>query len=167
MGYIQIGDSVTEEVNQVKRFTEKPNKETALEFLEQGGYYWNAGMFIWKLSTVLTAFDNHAPDIYTVFNAGRHTYNTADEQAWVSEHYATSPSISVDYAIMEKAANVLVTRATFDWDDLGNWTAVRDKFPGKDGASNSYDADRVIATECRNVLVYNSTTRPRRHSWPD
>lgn len=159
-GYIQIGDALNADVNEVKRFTEKPDRATAQQFVDDGGYYWNAGMFIWKVATVIDAFRAHANEIYQVFEAGRAAYNTADEKAWVNEYYSTSPSISVDYAIMEKATNVLVTRASFDWDDLGNWTAVYDKFPDKDSAANAYDNSRVMAADCTNVLVYNSTSKP-------
>lgn len=127
-GYIQA--NTMQPVNgyknllKVKAFTEKPEMAMAKLFIESGDFYWNSGIFAWKASTILTAFDRHLPDIYHSFNEGRKHFSTASEKEFIKHAYAQCSSISVDYGIMEKADNVYVICTDLGWSDLGTWSSL-------------------------------------------
>jgi mannose-1-phosphate guanylyltransferase len=126
------------EIYRVERFTEKPPLEQAEEFVASGDYLWNAGIFVWRAAEVLRAFREYAAEIYDILAAGAGQYNTAQEQAFIDEAYPATPSISVDYAIMERADNVFTIPSSFGWSDLGTWNslhAVADKDPHGNVAS--------------------------------
>lgn len=129
-GYINFGENAEGEVHKVKRFMEKPNLETAQQFLDSGDYLWNAGIFVWGVNTLLKSFRQNAPDILDILEKGAADYNTDREQAFIDEAYPTTPKISVDYAIMEKADNIYTIPSDIGWSDLGTWNslyAYRDK----------------------------------------
>ena len=119
-GYIQIDEGETNP-RRIKTFTEKPNAELAQVFFETGEFYWNSGIFLWNLKTIDEAFNVYLPEVATKFNAGKELYNTPNEQQFIDEMYSSCPNISIDYGIMEKAANVYVLCADFGWSDLGTW----------------------------------------------
>ena len=127
-GYIHHGidaeiETLSHPVYRVKGFTEKPNLETAARFFESGDYLWNSGIFIWKTSTVLEAFEEHLPEIYSNVETLLDS-NFTDED--VRDFYEACPSISIDYGIMEKAEKVHVIPGDFNWNDVGSWTAVHE-----------------------------------------
>jgi len=128
-GYIQYGEMVDADVRKVLRFTEKPNLETAESFMESGDYLWNAGIFVWNVASVLKAFEQHAPEIASIFQQGAGIYNTHEEQAYINRVYPGTPNISVDFAIMEKANNVYTVPADFGWSDLGTWASLHAECP--------------------------------------
>ena len=119
-GYIQIGEDGGNP-RKVKTFTEKPNEELAKVFFETGEFYWNSGIFLWNLQTIDNAFNVYLPEVATKFHAGAGLYNTTEEQNFINEMYASCPSISIDYGVMEKAESVYVLCADFGWSDLGTW----------------------------------------------
>ena len=124
-GYIQfLGEGSDNGVYPVKRFTEKPDMETAKSFITSGDYLWNAGIFIWRAKTILDAYEQFAPEIYALLSQGISCYNTPEEQAFINEFYPQTPKISVDYAIMENARNIHTIPAQFGWSDLGAWGAL-------------------------------------------
>jgi mannose-1-phosphate guanylyltransferase len=124
-GYIQkLQTPVSGSVYKVIRFAEKPPLETAKSYLESGDYLWNAGIFIWRTKTLLDAFKRHASEIYALLSAGISTYNTAAEDDFIKREYPKTPSISVDYAIMEKAENVYTLPGNWGWSDLGTWASL-------------------------------------------
>ncbi len=139
-------------VHQVIKFTEKPSLERAEEFLESGRYLWNAGIFIWKASAVLKAFKENAPIIHEILSKGMDAYNTDGEQAFIDEHYPTTPSISVDYAIMEKAENIYTIPVDFGWSDLGTWGSLHSESK-KDAHTNVVQGEQVILEDVTNSLV--------------
>ena len=106
-------------IKPVKQFREKPDYETAKLFLNQGNFLWNAGIFMWSVNSVISAFRKHQPDLFSLFEKGIPVYNTSSEDEFIKKNYGKSENISVDYAIMEKSKNVYVLPATFDWNDLG------------------------------------------------
>src|SRR5664280_167949 len=108
----------------VKTFTEKPNVDLAKVFIESGDFYWNSGIFIWNIRAILSAFEKHMPDMYTVFNEGRDLFGTKQEHSFIGKTYAECRSISIDYGIMEKADNVYVMCTDIGWSDLGTWTSL-------------------------------------------
>lgn len=120
-GYIQkeTGTSELGKVYRVERFREKPDLETAKEFVADGNFYWNSGIFIWKCQTIVDALKKYQPDLNNQFSSD--LYNTPQEQEFVNGAFAACESISVDYAILENATNVSVVLADFGWSDLGTW----------------------------------------------
>ena len=125
-GYIQRGQPCqdAEGITEVKCFTEKPSLEMAEVLLASGDFFWNSGIFLWKADTILRAFADLAPDIAEVFDAGDDLYATDAENDFIAGAFPTAPSISVDYAIMEKASNVFVKTVDLGWSDLGTWKAL-------------------------------------------
>ncbi|EGQ64117.1 mannose-1-phosphate guanylyltransferase/mannose-6-phosphate isomerase, partial [Acidithiobacillus sp. GGI-221] len=120
-GYIQAGESLGAG-RQVVRFVEKPNAATARDYLTSGDYLWNSGMFCMQAGSLLTALKDHAPAILAAASAATASATRNGDTWELGEEFAAAPDISIDYAVMEKAANVAVVRADFDWNDLGAWT---------------------------------------------
>ncbi len=111
-------------VHKVLRFTEKPPLPMAKIFLESGNYLWNAGIFIWRCSAIMAAFQQHTPEMYTGLMAGIEDLNTPAEKDFIRSCYPSLPNISIDYAIMEKASNVYTMPSDFGWSDLGTWNSL-------------------------------------------
>ena len=151
-GYIQFQSESDGGVHKVLRFTEKPDLATAMEFVTSGEYLWNAGIFIWNVGAILQAFKNLAPDIFDILEKGSDKYNTAEEQAFIDEYYPTTPNISVDFAILEKADNVYTIPSEFGWSDLGTWASLHAERP-KDENDNLLQGDTILAIDSDNCLV--------------
>ncbi len=147
-GYIQIGSEVERGLNKVKTFTEKPDIELAKVFLETGEFFWNSGIFLWKAETIIKAMHEHSPEIAQVFDRGLAVLGTEGETAFIEEEFPTCMSISIDFAVMEKASNVYVETVDFGWSDLGTWSSLYDNSP-KNSSAN-------VTQNCR-VLSYDST----------
>ena len=124
-GYIQADLSSSsprnKEIFRIDSFREKPDLATAQEYISQKNYFWNAGIFIWSVSTIVNAFRVYSPAISKVFESMLSVYGTDQEQALIDKRYPECESISVDYAIMEKAEEIFVCPASFGWSDLGTW----------------------------------------------
>jgi mannose-1-phosphate guanylyltransferase len=131
-GYIEFRDKTNSHAFEVKRFTEKPDYETAKKFYESGNYLWNSGMFLWKASAIVKAFELHAHTMFKLFYTGYDQLNTADEKKFLAENYPKSENISIDFAIMENAKQIGVVKAEFDWNDLGTWGSLYDQLPKND-----------------------------------
>jgi mannose-1-phosphate guanylyltransferase len=129
-GYIEYDKADTNTIKNVNQFREKPDYETAKSFLAQGNFLWNAGIFMWSVTSVIKAFQNKQEALYQLFEQGIEVYNTDFEDDFVRDNYGKSENISIDYAIMEKSDNVFVLPATFDWNDLGTWGSLYDKIDG-------------------------------------
>jgi mannose-1-phosphate guanylyltransferase len=125
-GYIQYNED-SKEIKKVKQFREKPNLEKAKEFLAEGGYLWNAGIFVWTAKSIIKAFKEHLPEMYDLFQEGTSFWNTDKEQDFIDNNYGRSENISIDYGIIEKAKNVYVLPVEFGWNDLGTWGSLYDK----------------------------------------
>lgn len=128
-GYIQLEKAkhkCENAVLPVKTFTEKPNLELAKVFYESGEFLWNSGIFLWNIRAIRKAFRTHQPSIADVFKKGDELMNTPQEEAFIQEMFPTCPNISLDYGIMEKAADVRVIYADFGWSDLGTWGSLYD-----------------------------------------
>ncbi len=138
-GYIQADLSAAcvraKEIYRVDAFREKPNVETAEKYIKQKSYFWNAGIFIFHVSTVVNALRVYAPEISSIFEQLLPVYGTADEQAAINQHFPKCPSISFDYAVMEKADEVFVFPASFGWSDLGTWGSLQEQLT-KDNNGN-------------------------------
>ena len=126
-GYIEYDKNTVKTVRKISQFREKPDYPTAQEFLKSGNYLWNAGIFIWSVQSIITAFKNFQPTMTALFEKGSKVYNTPEEKDFISKNYAVAENISIDYAILEDATNVHVLEASFDWNDLGAWGSLYDK----------------------------------------
>lgn len=126
-GYIQFKNELdeNEEINKVKTFTEKPNEDLAVKFLDSGDFLWNAGIFIWNAKSILLSIRKHLRDMYDLFEEGKDRYNTPRESDFINKIYPHCKNISVDYGIMEKSDNVYVQLSDFGWSDLGTWTSLQ------------------------------------------
>ena len=139
-------------VYEVAAFREKPDLATAQKYLESGNYLWNAGIFIWRVESLLKAFAQHATDIHRILAAGAGQYNTDGEQAFIDEAYPTTPSISVDYAIMEKADNIYTIPSSFGWSDLGTWASLHNESEQNE-QGNRISGGKVITHDTYNSLI--------------
>ncbi len=138
-GYIERGEALAlgeEKYFKVSRFHEKPALEKAKEYLAGGGFYWNAGIFVWKTSSILGALAKFLPAHSEIFSAIETDMDAgASLAAALENHFPKLEKISIDFGVMEKADNVSVVPAAFDWDDVGSWTAVERHAP-KDASGN-------------------------------
>jgi len=129
-GYIQANrkKSVSgfENLLKVKTFTEKPDIELAKVFIESGDFYWNSGIFIWNIKSILGAFEKHLPEMYSTFEEGRDFFGTKQENKFIGKTYSECRNISIDYGIMEKADNVYVICTDIGWSDLGTWSSLHE-----------------------------------------
>ena len=153
-GYIQYNrnDANHDGIFKVKSFTEKPNLERAKEFVEAGNYLWNAGIFIWSVKSLLKSLKKNAEDIYDILKKGENAYNTEGEQIFINQYYPTTPNISIDYAVMERADNVHTIPCNFGWSDLGAWGALYDEGK-KDENNNVIQSENVLTFDVTNTLV--------------
>lgn len=152
-GYINYEkESAEDGIHKVLRFTEKPELEKAKAFLESGDYLWNAGIFVWRVKSVLDAFNTYANEIHQILGSDLSVYNTSNEQAFIDEKYPTTPSISIDYAIMEKAENVYTIPSDFGWSDLGTWASLHAESE-KDEHHNAINGERVLPINTTNTLI--------------
>ena len=149
-GYINFSANGSN-VHKVVQFKEKPDLDTAKTYLASGDYLWNAGIFVWKAANVLAQFQQHATEIYDILKDGEPFYNTVDEQDFIDKAYPTTPSISVDYAIMEKSSDVYTIPSEFGWSDLGTWNSLHVESP-KDDNGNAVNG-KVVLDEVSNSLI--------------
>jgi mannose-1-phosphate guanylyltransferase len=155
-GYVQYAPQQSAaDIHPVKRFTEKPDLDTAKTFIDSGDYLWNSGMFIWSLKSVLEAFDQHARGITDILSEGMQYYFTSEEAGFLARRYPDTEKISIDYAILERAKNVFVIPASFGWSDLGTWLSLYDHVP-TDAKGNVAIHEPIILDNCAGTLVHTS-----------
>lgn len=157
-GYIQYGKETEEGIYKVEQFREKPSLQKAQEYLSDGNYLWNAGIFIWKASAIINALKKYTPDIYHLFESGSAYYNTPEEQAFIDENYSRSPNISIDYAIMEQADNIYTIPANFGWSDLGTWASLHET-ADKDSENNVVAARQINLKDTQNSIIHINTNK--------
>ncbi len=138
-GYIQIDDRIEGDFYKVKTFVEKPELEFAKIFVESEEFYWNSGIFLWNVHTILDAFGNIMPEIVSKLSAG-------------DEGFVSSPNISIDYGIMEKAENVYVQLCDFGWADLGSWGSLHEALP-KDQNKNVIINGHTLLYDCKDSVI--------------
>lgn len=139
-------------VLKVKRFVEKPDLATAESYVASGEYFWNAGMFVWRVPVVAAAFRAHAPELAGSLERIGAAAKQGGWQPALAAGYPGLRKISVDYALMEKSTNVVVLPATCDWDDVGSWPAVANHFP-KDAAGNVLRGAAMVEAGRNNIVV--------------
>jgi mannose-1-phosphate guanylyltransferase len=142
-----------------ERFVEKPNYDRALEYLNSGHYRWNAGMFIWSFITVTNGLDSHQKEMAEACRRWFKVAWTPKLAKVLAKEYPALPKISIDYALLEHAQNVVVAAGDFAWDDLGSWTALG-RHLKLDPEGNGAVADFIHVDAARNV-VYDARTKNR------
>jgi mannose-1-phosphate guanylyltransferase len=153
-GYIQHDSlEVAKDIFTVKTFTEKPNLELAKTFVASGDFLWNAGMFTWSVKNIVAAFEKYLPEMYEVFNAEKEKLNTPAEAASIEQIYPQCTNISIDFGIMEKADNVFVIPASFNWSDLGTWNSAWENME-KDYFQNAVAGKNVMVVDAKNCMVH-------------
>ena len=145
-----IGDT---KIYQVKSFREKPDRATAESFLKSGKFFWNSGIFVWKVSTLLDTIENLLPDLHEGLCAIGESIRTDREMRALSEVYRRIEPVSIDYGVMEKASDVVMLEGDFGWNDIGSWDALWDVL-GKDAKGN-VARGRVLRSGTSNCLVHS------------
>ncbi|MFT5905905.1 MAG: mannose-1-phosphate guanylyltransferase [Cryomorphaceae bacterium] len=158
-GYIERGKkatisglTLTHSPHEVVKFREKPNPQLAEQFLRQGNFAWNAGMFIWSVPTVINELTRHTPQLANFVSEIR---NSNDVQATVDAQFPDLDAISIDYALMENATRVLNIEATFDWDDVGSWISVS-KYLNQTPQNNTTNSPLVEIDSQNNIIFTKS-----------
>lgn len=123
-GYIERSTELESGVFEVDSFREKPDRATAESYIQQGTFYWNCGIFIWKAQTILNELTKHQPELVEQLERLRPALNSPDWDGLLAEAFPKMPSISIDYAVLEKSSSIAVVEAPFAWDDVGSWEAI-------------------------------------------
>lgn len=180
-GYIERGAALAAapaglSAYEVRRFREKPNAQTAAEYLESGSFYWNSGIFVWKAATILQALREHQPKMSDHLEQIAAAWDSDAFESVLEREFTAIEGISIDYAVMEHASDIVVVEAPFEWDDVGSWQALR-RLRGADDEGNTVigrhlgidtrgtivrtDADHLVATlgmdDCIVVHTPNAT----------
>ena len=157
-GYIEFDKVDANPIKKVNQFREKPDYETAKSFLEAGNFLWNGGIFIWSAQSITEAFEKFQPQMNALFQNGFDSYNTTEEKQFILDNYPNAENISIDYAVMEKANNVYVLPATFDWNDLGTWGSLHEKLD-KDHQNNAVVNATVILENASNNIIRSNAQK--------
>ena len=162
-GYIksqEVYKSISQQdsIHKVEAFKEKPNLETAKAYLAEGGYYWNAGIFIWNAKMVVNTIAKLVPNLASVFDKVEPYFYTEKEQEVINEYFPTCQNISIDYAVMEKSEDVYVYPANFGWSDLGTWGSLYTHLQ-QDENNNAVVGQNVNLVDCKNCVVHTPTER--------
>ena len=162
-GYIQADLTASslrnKEIFRVDSFREKPDEATARQYIAQNNYFWNAGIFIWSVSTIVNAFRIYRPSIGNIFENLLPVYGTPEEQQQIDMRFGECESISVDYAIMENAEEIFVCPADFGWTDLGTWGSLLQQTP-KDIYGNGLIGQNIQMYDAHDCIVH--TTQEKR-----
>lgn len=152
-GYIQYLRGEQDTVfYKVKEFKEKIDKELAMEYISNGDYLWNSGIFIWKAIDILKSFQKFLPQVYRLFNNEFAALNSLFEKEVIKKIYAGCPDVSIDFAILEKAENVFIIPALFAWSDLGTWNSAWENM-NRDENKNAVTGKNVIVIDSTNCVV--------------
>lgn len=167
-GYIHVGDELPAppgakkyktHFSKVQRFVEKPHYDKAVEYVNSGQYRWNAGMFIWSFVTVTEGLAKHTPEMAEACQRWFKVAGTPKLDKVLTKEYPDIKKISIDFALLEHAQNVVVAHGDFEWDDLGSWTALA-RHLKSDPEGNCAVADFIHVDACRNI-VFDARTKNR------
>ena len=158
-GYIQADLSTpcvrNHEIYQVDSFREKPDLKTAERYISRPNYFWNSGIFIFRVSTIVNALRVYAPKISKIFESLQDVYGTDREQESINLRFPDCPSISIDYAVMEKADEIYVFPADFGWSDLGTWGSLYERMPA-DAKGNVCIGPDIKMYDCHDCIVHTT-----------
>ena len=154
-GYIEAALDLEEQMTLVKRFVEKPNLNKAKDFLASGHFLWNAGIFVWQAHAFLSNMQKCNASLYALFEQGKEAYNTVKEKHFIETHYPKAASISIDYALLEKAEHVYVIQAAFDWNDLGTWRSLYEQLAKKENGNVAIGGEVYFENATGNLIKVN------------
>jgi mannose-1-phosphate guanylyltransferase len=159
LGYVKIGKQIEEidqvAIHQFEKFVEKPDLETAKQFLKQNSYLWNTGLYVWKVSTILDKFKQFQPATYQLLQDMKASFDTAEQQKTINNLYPQAEKISIDYAIMEKVdpAEVRIIPADLGWNDIGTWESIWSEL-ATDKHNNNVIKATHLGLDTENSLIY-------------
>ncbi len=155
-GYIETGDEIGTRGKtgfmQAKRFVEKPDSAKAREYLAAGNFYWNSGMFVWSAASLENALQRYKPQLKEMAETMEALVGSEEFETKLEEEYSRLEKISIDYAVMEKADNIVMVKGTFPWDDVGSWNAIGNHFD-KDASENVVVGNSEILDSAGNIVV--------------
>jgi len=155
LGYVHFGETLYDGVHKVHGFKEKPDRRTARYYVESGQYFWNSGMFVWKVQTIRQQIRQHLPASAESFEKVGEAYRSgADVDAVLKRVYPDLPKISIDFAVMEKAPHVLMVELTCQWLDVGSWPALADVVEA-DEDGNTVVAPRAALLDSNRNIVFS------------
>lgn len=161
-GYIQADLSEpcarNREIFRVDAFHEKPDAATAERYIRRKNFFWNSGLFVFRVSTIVNALRIYAPDISAIFESLLPVYGTSEEQAAIDAHFPECPSISIDYAVMEKAEEIYVFPADFGWSDLGTWGSLHQQST-RDQYDNATIGAHIELHDTHNCIIHATEER--------
>lgn len=152
-GYIAAGECVSGEIHKVDSFREKPDLQTARQYLAAGNYLWNAGIFVWNVETIVQSIREFAPDLAAKMDVMSEAFYTPEEASKVAEVFPTCEKISIDYAVMEKSDCIYTLPADFGWSDVGTWGSLWTLLDHDDNA-NAVIGDNVHLYDCYGCIVH-------------
>ena len=157
-GYIEVGAPApgAPGVSKVTSFREKPNLETARDFVASGRFLWNSGMFFWRNSVITEAFRTALPAAHAQIGPMAAALARPEPGPAFSEAFRAMPKISIDFGVLEKVTNVAVVRATFDWDDIGTWNSISRLLDGDPAGNATYG--NAVAVGCTDSVLYSADT---------
>lgn len=156
-GYIRAVNDTPEEIVKVREFKEKPDLKTAKEYVAAGDFFWNAGIFIWNVKTIVSELRRHAPQIADVMDKIAASFGSWKEEETLRSLFPTCEKISIDYAVMEKSDSIYVIASDLDWSDLGSYTSIMEHIPAPEddplpdggGVQASRGGNKVIGQDVR------------------
>ncbi|MCM1346943.1 MAG: mannose-1-phosphate guanylyltransferase [Bacteroides sp.] len=161
-GYIQADLSTSSlrnsSVFRVDSFREKPDLQTAKEYIKKKEYFWNSGIFVWSVKTIVNALRVYQPNLAEIFEGMNPVYGTEKEQEMINKKFPECENISIDYAVMEKADEIFVLPADFGWSDLGTWGSLH-TLADKDSNDNAIIGNEVKLYETKNCIIHTSEER--------
>ena len=157
-GYILAGKEAAPEIFSVRAFKEKPDLATARAYLADGHYLWNAGIFVWNVSTITSALRTYTPGIASLMDMMAPSFYTPEEDGTVGRLFPLCEKISIDYAVMEKASGIHTIPASFGWSDLGSWGSLRLN-SSTDGSGNATLGTDIHMFECEGCVVRTSSLK--------
>ncbi|MDH5674638.1 MAG: sugar phosphate nucleotidyltransferase [Myxococcales bacterium] len=151
-GYVQVGEQCGDGARRVVAFVEKPDAERAEHFFASGDYLWNSGMFFFSAASMLTAIEAHLPQLARWVVECDEAARRGEEEGFVHDSYASLPSVSIDYGVMERADDILVVPGSFGWDDVGSWSAAW-QLSQRDGDDNGCGGGEMLALDASGSYV--------------
>jgi mannose-1-phosphate guanylyltransferase len=162
-GYIERGASLGRvdglEAFEVQRFTEKPDADTAREFVDSGEFYWNGGIFVWQAATILAEMERLLPDLHAQIEAIARAWDKPDGAEVLTAAWQQVPQTTIDYGIMEKAARVAVVSVDIGWDDVGNWATLSRRLPADENGNAVRGQGDCLLIESAGTYVHASAGR--------
>lgn len=157
-GYIHAAEAIHGQVLKVSEFREKPDLDTAIGYLEDGKYFWNAGIFVWNVNTILSELRAYAPQIAGIMDQLSPSFFTEQETPDLRRLFPTCEKISIDYAVMEKSPRIYVIAEDLAWSDLGSWGSVKTHLP-QDPDGNSVVGGDVRLFDCQDCFVHTASEK--------